>query len=425
MFPIYQSDCIHVDLTGHIATLTFTFPLSRYQSWDWTALHEWEQVVEWLHTSCRADILILRSGTEDGFCRGLHPSVLRNLHSSAERAALAWRGQQLVQKLTQWPGVSVAQIDGICRGIGWEFALACDYRLAVQRLRTRIELPQGLTCFGGSALLRYRHSPQALQKLASGATLSAQEACQLGLVDHLLPPADGDRALSRFLQQLGPQPSKRPLPPCWLGLADERRRFAAWNPRLPLDGGTTGDSWMSSSPFPHCIGVWGDIPALEDWLLEAIQRGTAVLSPPMAQRCQQRLADLEQRGFCTPWEKSLLGERLRSIRGIEDLAEAEVLFVAPQYQPWELVRWLAPTSLVVWVQPPGWSPLSYTFPSYNTKVKSPRIVRICFLRSHHVALLPEDEMAEASWQRLVACFQQGDYAVVVFPPHAHILTSAA
>ena len=425
MFTIYESQHIRVDLEGHVATLTFTCPPSRYQRWDGNTLGDWEEVVAWLYTSCPGDVLLIRSGMKEGFCRGLHSTVLRNLRGPAERAAFAGRGQRLLQKLVRWPGVSVALIDGICRGVGWEWALACDYRLAVHRLGTRIELPDGQTCFGGSVLLRYRHRPRAWQRLASGATLSAGEAYRLGLVDLLLPPVSAARGWSAYLEQLGPQLRKRPVPDCWLGLAEERRRFATGNPPGNLDTATPADLETFEPSFPLRIGVWGDIPALDDWFLEAIQGAATILAHPHAQRYLQRLAELEQQGFCTPWEKTLLHERVHSIGDLEGLMEAELVVVAPQHQPGELVHRLAPTSQVVWVQPAGRSPLSDTPVWYNSRKLLSRVVPMRILRNHHVALLPSEATPEECVHRLVAWLQRGDYAVTVFPPNARILASAA
>lgn len=425
MFPIYQSRHIRVDLERHIATLTFAFSPLEQQGWDGNALEEWERAIAWLYTSCPVGILVIRSGTKDSFCRGLHPLVLRELRRPADRAAFAWRGQQLIQKLAHWPGVSIASIDGLCRGVGWELALACDYRLAVQRAATRIELPQGLTCFGGSVLLQSRHSPQAWHRLTSGIPLSAREAFQLQLVDHLSFPSDGDNALSQFLEQFGHSLAKRPLPTAWLGLANERRRFAAWNPPLPSEGGGHSVSWGSPVPFPRVIGVWGGIPAIEDWLIEAMLQGALVLVHSPEHHYQQHLERLEQQGFCTPQEKSLLLERLRPVDQPGDLAAAELVFLAPQYHPGELCRYFDPASLLVLVQPVGRTPLPPMTPTYNTIVRPQRVVRLSFLHTRQVAVVPEEAVDEASLQRLVSWFQQGDYGVVVFPADARILASAA
>ncbi|MEJ5276963.1 MAG: enoyl-CoA hydratase/isomerase family protein [Thermogemmata sp.] len=425
MFPIYQSRHIRVDLERHIATLTFAFSPLEQQGWDGNALEEWERAIAWLYTSCPVGILVIRSGTKDSFCRGLHPLVLRELRRPADRAAFAWRGQQLIQKLAHWPGVSIASIDGLCRGVGWELALACDYRLAVQRAATRIELPQGLTCFGGSVLLQSRHSPQARHRLASGIPLSAREAFQLQLVDHLSYPSDGDNALSRLREQFGHSLAKRPLPAAWLGLASERRRFAAWNPPLPPNVISDLAADGAPLPFPHVIGVWGDVPAIEDWLLEALLKGALVLVHSPQQRYRQRLDQLEQRGFCTSQEKLLLLERLRPVDHPDDLAAAELIVLAPQYHPGELCRRLDPASLLVWVQPAGHAPLPPISQAYNTIVRPQRVVRLSFLHSRHVAVVPEEAVDELSVQRLVSWFQQGDYGVVVFPADARILASAA
>ncbi len=113
-------------------------------------------------------ILVVRSANPAGFCTGLHSRALASLVHPTDRAAFAWYGQQVFDRLARLDAVSLAFIDGPCLNAGLELALACDHRLCVARSITHLGFPERLACFGGSARLTQLGGRRAMGLLTSG-----------------------------------------------------------------------------------------------------------------------------------------------------------------------------------------------------------------------------------------------------------------
>lgn len=89
----------------------------------------------------------------------------------------------------------VAAIDGSCFGVGLEFALACDFRIASEEPYTRFAMPQvrsGLLPFAGGTqrLPRLVGLNHAVTMLLSGQKIGVEKAQKIGLVDKLVPASN-------------------------------------------------------------------------------------------------------------------------------------------------------------------------------------------------------------------------------------------
>src|SRR5207248_165552 len=83
---------------------------------------------------------------------------------------------------------TVAAVHGPCLGGGLELALACDYRLVLDRPGTQLGLPEAelglLPAWGGTQRLpRVVGVERALQVILGGRRLNAREAYRWGLSD--------------------------------------------------------------------------------------------------------------------------------------------------------------------------------------------------------------------------------------------------
>ncbi|MBI5584865.1 MAG: enoyl-CoA hydratase/isomerase family protein [Deltaproteobacteria bacterium] len=107
-------------------------------------------------------------------------------------AAFSRRIQDLFNRLEASPLVLVAAINGLCFGGGYELALACDFRIAGDRVHIGLpEVKVGLIPGGGGTqrLPRLVGMGRALEIILSGRLYPAQEALELNLV-HALVPAE-------------------------------------------------------------------------------------------------------------------------------------------------------------------------------------------------------------------------------------------
>lgn len=103
---------------------------------------------------------------------------------------------RITRFLEQMDKPTIAAISGVCMGVGYELALACDLRIASQG-----DYPIGLPevnigiCPGGGGTVRLTRLiglSRALELLFTGRTLSPERAAALGLVNWLAADALGE-----------------------------------------------------------------------------------------------------------------------------------------------------------------------------------------------------------------------------------------
>jgi enoyl-CoA hydratase/carnithine racemase len=97
---------------------------------------------------------------------------------------------QLTRTAVAAPQPVIAAIDGVCVGGAFEFAFACDVRLASPRSRFGCpEVAIGLSISNGFSLL----APRAARRLVlTGELVAGEDAYRLGLVDVLAEDVEGE-----------------------------------------------------------------------------------------------------------------------------------------------------------------------------------------------------------------------------------------
>jgi 3-hydroxyacyl-CoA dehydrogenase/enoyl-CoA hydratase/3-hydroxybutyryl-CoA epimerase len=165
------------------------------------------------------------SGKADNFIAGADIEEFVQLSSAAEAERLSADGQDMLERVARFPKPVAAGIHGACLGGGFEFALACHYRVATDHPKTQIGLPEvqlGLLPGAGGCqrLPRLVGARAALDMILAGKAERAAKAFRLGMVDELVPPA--------ILREIT------------LGAA--RRMAGGWRPKRKRPGGFTG--WL-------------------------------------------------------------------------------------------------------------------------------------------------------------------------------------
>ncbi|WP_264875107.1 fatty acid oxidation complex subunit alpha FadJ [Vibrio agarivorans] len=136
--------------------------------------------------------LVLKSGKPDNFVAGADVRMLAACKTAQEAQALASKGQEMFQQLSDLPFPVVAMIHGPCLGGGLELALACDYRVCSDSDATRLGLPEvqlGLLPGSGGTqrLPRLIGLLPSLDLILTGKQLRAKKAKKLGVVDASVP----------------------------------------------------------------------------------------------------------------------------------------------------------------------------------------------------------------------------------------------
>ncbi|MCB0359380.1 MAG: enoyl-CoA hydratase/isomerase family protein, partial [Bdellovibrionales bacterium] len=81
--------------------------------------------------------LVIHSSRPGMFCAGADVQLIEQVNDPAVAEELARRGQEIFDRIAALPCTTVAVISGPCVGGGYELALACDYRVAVDSSDTK------------------------------------------------------------------------------------------------------------------------------------------------------------------------------------------------------------------------------------------------------------------------------------------------
>jgi 3-hydroxyacyl-CoA dehydrogenase/enoyl-CoA hydratase/3-hydroxybutyryl-CoA epimerase len=137
--------------------------------------------------------VVIRSGKASGFIAGADVDEFTRIDEVEEALAIVRRGWETFNRLAALPFPTVALVRGFCMGGGFELALACRYRVAVDEPGTRFALPEVmlgiLPGWGGVKRLPKVVGPSvALDLMLTGRSVDARRAKRIGLVDAAVPP---------------------------------------------------------------------------------------------------------------------------------------------------------------------------------------------------------------------------------------------
>jgi enoyl-CoA hydratase/carnithine racemase len=398
---LFESRHLRITCDNGTATLWLGFPGEPVNALDLGRLREFDLAIAALAAHPSPRICVVRSAIPFGFCAGLRPRALSELTDPAERAAFAWYGQQVLDRLARLETVTVAFIDGPCIGVGLELALACDHRLCVARPDTRLGFPDRLACFGGSSRLRALLGRDADRFLSAGHLVSAREARASKLVDAVCCERRASIELRTFLDRLELCPCK-PRPPVEsFGWAAERRAFAVAVPPPEEQAGL--ESLLNPlPPFPSVVGLFGENTAAARLIAEAVLRGSrGVVHGNRAQVFAAIDASLS-RGFVTPLEAETARLRVAAVDHLDDFAAAQLVFVGEDQDAFHLAASVRPRTVVAVVRPPGCSSGELAFP-YPRRVVSLACTGDAATILPAVATAPDTTLTLSSWLRSLHC----------------------
>jgi 3-hydroxyacyl-CoA dehydrogenase/enoyl-CoA hydratase/3-hydroxybutyryl-CoA epimerase len=153
---------------------------------------EWEELLERLRADVGVRGVVLVSGKPDSFIAGADIDQFSQFASPADAEALSSRGQEMMQRVEDFPKPIVAAIHGACVGGGYELALACHWRVATDSPKTQLGLPEVqlgvIPALGGCVRLPRLIGPRAaLDIILAGKTERPSKALKLSMVDEVVP----------------------------------------------------------------------------------------------------------------------------------------------------------------------------------------------------------------------------------------------
>lgn len=199
---------------NHILWVTFDKADGSVNALSVDVFDELSQILQWIEThDDRYAGVVFQSGKKSGFIAGADIVGLQANGDPNSAIELIQKGQPIFRQLASISLPTIALIDGFCLGGGLELALACDYRIAIDKSSTKIGLPEvklGIQPgWGGSVRLpRLIGALKAFPLMLAGRVLSASQAKRVGMVDTCVPERQGLNAV-RYLIQV--RPNKRKL----------------------------------------------------------------------------------------------------------------------------------------------------------------------------------------------------------------------
>lgn len=178
------SDVLRFERLDGVALLTLDRPerLNAIGSDTVALLHSALDVID-SDQSLRA---IVVTGTGRAFSAGADISELDTLHNGDQFGAFVKSLTDAYDRLAACATPSIAALNGLALGGGFELALACDLRLAAPNARVGVpEVKLGLLPGAAGTQRLARMLPAAVAKylLMTGSPLSASEALNFGLIN--------------------------------------------------------------------------------------------------------------------------------------------------------------------------------------------------------------------------------------------------
>jgi 3-hydroxyacyl-CoA dehydrogenase/enoyl-CoA hydratase/3-hydroxybutyryl-CoA epimerase len=195
----------------NIEWLTLDRKGTRTNTLNGEVLEEFLAILQALQRDNSPMGLVVQSGKKSGFIAGADIQQFKSIETSDAAFHLIREGQMVFNHLAELPFPTVALIEGFCLGGGFELALACRYRIAVDDLKTKMGLPEVMLGihpgWGGSIRLpRLIGGLKAMDLIVSGRTVNAKTAYKMGVVDAVVAKRQSIIAVVHYLKN---QPPKR------------------------------------------------------------------------------------------------------------------------------------------------------------------------------------------------------------------------
>jgi enoyl-CoA hydratase len=172
---------------GGILTISINRP-DKMNALNKVVIRELAIAIDQVYVDTEIKLAILTGVGSKAFVAGADISEFSSLDSSGGMA-LSQAGQDLVfSKIENSPKIFIAAVNGFALGGGCELAMACHLRYASDNAKLGLpEINLGLIPgYGGTQrLTQLIGKAKAMEMMLTGGMISASEAAQLGLLNHV------------------------------------------------------------------------------------------------------------------------------------------------------------------------------------------------------------------------------------------------
>ncbi|MCX8117073.1 MAG: 3-hydroxyacyl-CoA dehydrogenase NAD-binding domain-containing protein [Desulfobacterota bacterium] len=178
---------LKVELDGGVAVLTLNNPPVNQLSKPF--VEEMRMAFEEAFKEDEVKAVVL-TGTEKNFIAGADITEIQPFKEKEALLPFVMENNRFLNSIELGPKPVIAAINGNCLGGGLETAMACHYRIAAEGVQIgQPEVQIGLIPGAGGTqrLPRLVGLPDALQMIATGQPISAEEGLKKGCIDEVVP----------------------------------------------------------------------------------------------------------------------------------------------------------------------------------------------------------------------------------------------
>ena len=177
-----------VETTEGVATVTLNRP-GQFNALSSALIAELQSTLDGIAVNPGVRVVVLAARGR-GFCSGHDLKEIRGMHDVADVEALFARCSRMMMTITELPQPVIARVHGLATAAGCQLVATCD--LAVASIAATFATPGvniGAFCSTPSvALGRAVGRKHAMEMLLTGAAISAERACAIGLVNRVVAP---------------------------------------------------------------------------------------------------------------------------------------------------------------------------------------------------------------------------------------------
>jgi enoyl-CoA hydratase/carnithine racemase len=185
-----------------IATLTLHRP-AQFNALSEALLGQLQEALDALAHDETVRVVVL-AGAGRAFCAGHDLRELRARRDPVWYRELFARCSRVMEALRALPQPVVARVHGVATAAGCQLVATCDLAVASEEARFATSgIDVGLFCATPAvAVTRNLPRKQSFELLMTGSFLNAAEACDLGLVNRVVPAAELDRAVASLAEAI-------------------------------------------------------------------------------------------------------------------------------------------------------------------------------------------------------------------------------
>ena len=175
---------VDATIKSGIFTITLNRPLNA-NSYTQRMLLDLEKCISLAASDEAVNVIVITGAGDKVFCAGADRD---EINTRDWRSVLSLKSASVFTALRNCPKVSVAAINGVAVGGGFELAISCDIRVASQKAKFWLPEPEfGLLPAAAATYLlpQYIGIPRAKDLILGGVRWSAQQAFEAGLLSQV------------------------------------------------------------------------------------------------------------------------------------------------------------------------------------------------------------------------------------------------